>query len=250
MSDLTRIYTIHTTLQIAFARLRAIPLGPAPAGAGRLYFTEEAQLDEANQSACIRLHLDKFTLALGRWHVTGMFAHEHSRIIARYASFIVTIAAPFFVLPDPLQSAVVKVTREGAECTFTQAQRARRAVVARLPELRQWLSAHVWDDETLRGLVEMRCCVLAETPQVMRVTVRASAALAALVDEFDRSIRAQWGGAVQDELGARLIALLRNERMSYEAIARELFVSTSTVKRRAKELQAHGLVPERKRGRK
>jgi biotin operon repressor len=68
-----------------------------------------------------------------------------------------------------------------------------------------------------------------------------------VAQQLEQRVNALWPAR---EAEAELVALLRDLSKSYEEIAEELHCSVETVKRRAKELQAAGLVPQRKWGRK
>ena len=66
-----------------------------------------------------------------------------------------------------------------------------------------------------------------------------------VAQQLEQRVNALWPAREAEE---KLIALLRDLSKSYEEIAEELYCSVQTVKRKARELQAAGLVPQRKRG--
>jgi len=68
-----------------------------------------------------------------------------------------------------------------------------------------------------------------------------------VAQQLEQRVNVLWQAREAEE---KLIALLRDLSKSYEEIAEELSCSVETVKRRARGLQAAGLVPRRKWGRK
>jgi len=210
-----RFYRIPTSLSIAVARVaemmpRACVL---PNGAAILALERQAQ-DEA---CYLVLRPTEYLTTCGPWQV--------------------------HVTPDAMRwtfaGAQVTLTPDGETAFAGSDARARRAcccVKTRLPDLRL-PAPDFWS-----WRLDVRLVAVTPTETIAAWwTLR----MGDVAQQLEQRVNALWPTRKEE---AKLVALLRDQSKSYEEIAEELGCSVQTVQRRSKELQAAGLVPQRKRG--
>jgi DNA-binding CsgD family transcriptional regulator len=147
------------------------------------------------------------------------------------------------VTPDAMHwihaGAQVTLTPNG-ESVFAGSEarerRARCCVMARLPDLRL-PAPDFW-----AWRLDARLVAVTPTETIAAWwTLR----MGDVAQQLEQRVNVLWQAREAEE---ELVALLRDLSKSYEEIAEELYCSVQTVKRKARELQAAGLVPQRKRG--
>jgi len=147
------------------------------------------------------------------------------------------------VTPDAMHwihaGAQVTLTPDG-ESVFAGSEarerRARCCVMARLPDLRL-PAPDFW-----AWRLDARLVAVTPTETIAAWwTLR----MGDVAQQLEQRVNVLWQAREAEE---ELVALLRDLSKSYEEIAEELYCSVQTVKRKARELQAAGLVPQRKRG--
>ena len=135
--------------------------------------------------------------------------------------------------------AQVKLTPDGESVFAGSDARARRACCcmrARLPDLRL-PAPDFWG-----WRLDARLVAVTPTETIAAWwTLR----MGDVAQQLEQRVNVLWQAREAEE---ELVALLRDLSKSYEEIAEELYCSVQTVKRKARELQAAGLVPQRKRG--
>jgi hypothetical protein len=146
------------------------------------------------------------------------------------------------VTPDAMRwthAGVCVTLGEGMDVAWGDARQnpALGDVRALLPQLK--LPDHLWAWRLDARLV-------AVTP-TETIAVWWTLRMGDVAQQLEQRVNALWPAREAEE---KLIALLRDLSKSYEEIAEELSCSVETVKRRARGLQAAGLVPRRKWGRK
>jgi DNA-binding CsgD family transcriptional regulator len=214
---LEKYYRIPTSLSIAAARLAEMM--PAahklPTGIVRFGLDRQAQ-DEA---VYLTLRPVSYHTTCGAWQVRV----EPERMHWTHAGAQVTLT------PDGESVFAGSEARERRACC---------CVKARLPDL------HLPEPDFWGWRLDARLVAVTPTETIaFWWTLR----MGDVAQQLEQRVNALWPAR---EAEAELVALLRDQSKSYEEIARKLCYSVQTVKRKARELQAAGLVPQRKRGRK
>ena len=214
---LTRYYRIPTSLSIAVARVAEMMPRACVLPDGIATLTLERQ--DQDEACYLVLRPTEYLTTCGPWQVR--------------------------VTPDAMRwtfaGAQVTLTPDG-ETAFAgsdaRARRACRCVRARLPDLRL-PAPDFW-----AWRLDARLVAVTPTETIAAWwTLR----MGDVVQQLEQRVNVLWQAR---EAEAELVALLRDQSKSYEEIARKQNCSVQTVKRKARELQAAGLVPQRKRGRK
>jgi DNA-binding CsgD family transcriptional regulator len=166
---------------------------------------------------------------------------EACYLVLRPTEYLTTCGAwQVRVTPDAMRwthAGVCVTLGEGMDVAWGDARQnpALGDVRALLPQLK--LPDHLWAWRLDARLV-------AVTP-TETIAVWWTLRMGDVAQQLEQRVNALWPAREAEE---KLIALLRDLSKSYEEIAEELYCSVQTVKRKARELQAAGLVPQRKRG--
>jgi biotin operon repressor len=217
MNMLAKYYRIPTSLSIAAARLAEMMPAAHKLPTGVVSFALDRQVQD--EAVYMTLRPVSYLTTCGPWQV--------------------------HVTPDAMRwtfaGAQVTLTPDG-ETAFAgsdaRARRACRCVRARLPDLRL-PAPDFW-----AWRLDARLVAVTPTETIAAWwTLR----MGDVVQQLEQRVNVLWQAR---EAEAELVALLRDQSKSYEEIARKQNCSVQTVKRKARELQAAGLVPQRKRGRK
>jgi len=212
---LTKYYRIPTSLSIAVARVAEMMPRACVLPGGTAILTLERQ--DQDEACYLVLRPTEYLTTCGPWQVR--------------------------VTPDAMRwthaGAQVTLTPDG-ESVFAGSEarerRARCCVRARLPDLRL-PTPGCWS-----WRLDARLVAVTPTETIAAWwTLR----MGDVAQQLEQRVNALWPAR---EAEAELVALLRDQSKSYEEIAEELYCSVQTVKRKARELQAAGLVPQRKRG--
>ena len=214
---LTKYYRIPTSLSIAVARVAEMMPRVCVLPGGTAILTLERQ--DQDEACYLVLRPTEYLTTCGPWQVR--------------------------VTPDAMHwihaGAQVTLTPDG-ESVFAGSEarerRARCCVRARLPDLR------LPEPDFWAWRLDAR--LVAVTP-TETIAVWWTLRMGDIAQQLEQRVIALWSAREAEE---KLIALLRDLSKSYEEIAEELSCSVETVKRRARGLQAAGLVPRRKWGRK
>jgi DNA-binding CsgD family transcriptional regulator len=213
---LTKYYRIPTSLSIAVARVAEMMPRACVLPEGIATLTLERQ--DQDEARYLVLRPTEYLTTCGAWQVR--------------------------VTPDAMRwthaGAQVTLTPDG-ETAFAgsdaREKRALRVVRARLPQLK--LPDYFW-----AWRLDVRMVAVTPTETIAAWwTLR----MLDVAQQLEQRVKVLWQAR---EAEAELVALLRDLSKSYEEIAEELHCSVETVKRKARELQAAGLVPRRKWGRK
>jgi len=214
---LTKYYRIPTSLSIAVARVAEMMPAAHKLTNGIVRFALDRQAQD--EAVYMTLRPVSYFTTCGAWQV--------------------------HVTPDAMRwthaGAQVTLTPDGESVFAGSDARDRRAcccVRARLPDLRL-PAPDFWG-----WRLDARLVAVTPTETIAAWwTLR----MGDVAQQLEQRVNALWPAR---EAEAELVALLRDQSKSYEEIAEELSCSVETVKRRAKGLQAAGLVPQRKWGRK
>jgi len=214
---LTKDYRIPTSLSIAVARVAEMMPRACALPNGTAILTLERQ--DQDEACYLVLRPTEYLTTCGPWQVR--------------------------VTPDAMRwtfaGAQVTLTPDGESVFAGSDARARRAcccVKARLPDLRL-PAPDFWG-----WRLDARLVAVTPTETIAAWwTLR----MGDVAQQLEQRVKVLWPAR---EAEAELVTLLRDQSKSYEEIAEELGCSVETVKRRAKGLQAAGLVPQRKWGRK
>jgi DNA-binding transcriptional ArsR family regulator len=214
---LEKYYRIPTSLSIAAARLAEMMPAALKLPAGVVILT----LDRQAQDEAVHLTLRpvSYHTTCGAWQVRV----EPERMRWTHAGAQVTLT------PDGESVFAGSEARE---------RRARCCVMARLPDLRL-PTPDCWS-----WRLDARLVALSPTETIaFWWTLR----MGDVAQRLEQRVNVLWQAREAEE---ELVALLRDQSKSYGEIARKLCYSVQTVQRKSRELQAAGLVPQRKRGRK
>jgi len=212
---LTKYYRIPTSLSIAVARVAEMMPRACVLPEGIATLTLERQ--DQDEACYLVLRPTEYLTTCGPWQVR--------------------------VTPDAMRwihaGAQVTLTPNG-EFVFAGSEarerRARCCVMARLPDLRL-PAPDFW-----AWRLDARLVAVTPTETIAAWwTLR----MGDVAQQLEQRVNVLWQAREAEE---ELVALLRDLSKSYEEIAEELYCSVQTVKRKARELQAAGLVPQRKRG--
>ena len=209
---LTKYYRIPTSLSIAVARVAEMMPRVCVLPGGTAILTLERQ--DQDEACYLVLRPTEYLTTCGAWQVR--------------------------VTPDAMRwthAGVCVTLGEGMDVAWGDARQnpALGDVRALLPQLK--LPDHLWAWRLDARLV-------AVTP-TETIAVWWTLRMGDVAQQLEQRVNALWPAREAEE---KLIALLRDLSKSYEEIAEELYCSVQTVKRKARELQAAGLVPQRKRG--
>ena len=209
---LTKYYRIPTSLSIAVARVAEMMPRACVLPDGTAILTLERQ--DQDEACYLVLRPTEYLTTCGPWQVR--------------------------VTPDAMRwthAGVCVTLGEGMDVAWGDARQnpALGDVRALLPQLK--LPDHLWAWRLDARLV-------AVTP-TETIAVWWTLRMGDVAQQLEQRVNALWPAREAEE---KLIALLRDLSKSYEEIAEELYCSVQTVKRKARELQAAGLVPQRKRG--
>ena len=209
---LTKYYRIPTSLSIAVARVAEMMPRACVLPEGIATLTLERQ--DQDEACYLVLRPTEYLTTCGPWQVR--------------------------VTPDAMRwthAGVCVTLGEGMDVAWGDARQnpALGDVRALLPQLK--LPDHLWAWRLDARLV-------AVTP-TETIAVWWTLRMGDVAQQLEQRVNALWPAREAEE---KLIALLRDLSKSYEEIAEELYCSVQTVKRKARELQAAGLVPQRKRG--
>jgi len=209
---LEKYYRIPTSLSIAVARVAEMMPRACVLPEGIATLTLERQ--DQDEACYLVLRPTEYLTTCGPWQVR--------------------------VTPDAMRwthAGVCVTLGEGMDVAWGDARQnpALGDVRALLPQLK--LPDHLWAWRLDARLV-------AVTP-TETIAVWWTLRMGDVAQQLEQRVNALWPAREAEE---KLIALLRDLSKSYEEIAEELYCSVQTVKRKARELQAAGLVPQRKRG--
>ena len=209
---LTKYYRIPTSLSIAVARVAEMMPRACVLPDGTAILTLERQ--DQDEACYLVLRPTEYLTTCGPWQVR--------------------------VTPDAMRwthAGVCVTLGEGMDVAWGDARQnpALGDVRALLPQLK--LPDHLWAWRLDARLV-------AVTP-TETIAVWWTLRMGDVAQQLEQRVNALWPAREAEE---KLIALLRDLSKSYEEIAEELGCSVQTVKRKARELQAARLVPQRKRG--
>ena len=209
---MTKYYRIPTSLSIAVARVAEMMPRACVLPDGTAILTLERQ--DQDEACYLVLRPTEYLTTCGPWQVR--------------------------VTPDAMRwthAGVCVTLGEGMDVAWGDARQnpALGDVRALLPQLK--LPDHLWAWRLDARLV-------AVTP-TETIAVWWTLRMGDVAQQLEQRVNALWPAREAEE---KLIALLRDLSKSYEEIAEELYCSVQTVKRKARELQAAGLVPQRKRG--
>jgi len=212
---LTKYYRIPTSLSIAVARVAEMMPRACVLPGGTAILTLERQ--DQDEACYLVLRPTEYLTTCGPWQV--------------------------HITPDAMRwthaGAQVKLTPDGESVFAGSDARARRACCcmrARLPDLRL-PAPDFWG-----WRLDARLVAVTPTETIAAWwTLR----MGDVAQQLEQRVNVLWPAR---EAEAKLIALLGDLSKSYEEIAEELGCSVQTVKRKARELQAARLVPQRKRG--
>jgi len=214
---LAKYYRIPTSLSIAAARLAEMMPAAHKLPTGIVRFTLDRQAQD--EAVYLTLRPVSYLTTCGAWQVRV----ELERMQWTHAGAQVTLT------PDGETVFAGSDARE---------RRARCCVKARLPDLRL-PAPDFWG-----WRLDARLMAVTPTETIaFWWTLR----MGDIAQQLEQRVNVLWKAREAEE---ELVALLRDQSKSYGEIARKLCYSEQTVKRKAKELQAAGLVPPRKRGRK
>ena len=212
---LTKYYRIPTSLSIAVARVAEMMPRVCVLPGGTAILTLERQ--DQDEACYLVLRPTEYLTTCGAWQVRV----EPERMQWTHAGAQVTLT------PDGESVFAGSEARE---------RRARCCVMARLPDLRL-PDPHFW-----AWRLDARLVAVTPTETIAAWwTLR----MGDVAQQLEQRVNVLWQAREAEE---ELVALLRDLSKSYEEIAEELYCSVQTVKRKARELQAAGLVPQRKRG--
>jgi len=209
---LTKYYRIPTSLSIAVARVAEMMPRACVLPEGIATLTLERQ--DQDEACYLVLRPTEYLTTCGPWQVR--------------------------VTPDAMRwthAGVCVTLGEGMDVAWGDARQnpALGDVRALLPQLK--LPDHFW-----AWRLDARLVAVTPTETIAAWwTLR----MGDVAQQLEQRVNALWPAR---EAEAELVALLRDQSKSYEEIAEELYCSVQTVKRKARELQAAGLVPQRKRG--
>ena len=209
---LTKCYRIPTSLSIAVARVAEMMPRACVLPGGTAILTLERQ--DQDEACYLVLRPTEYLTTCGAWQVR--------------------------VTPDAMRwthAGVCVTLGEGMDVAWGDARQnpALGDVRALLPQLK--LPDHLW---TWRLDAQLVAVTPTET-----IAAWWTLRMGDIAQQLEQRVNALWPAR---EAEAELVALLRDQSKSYEEIAEELYCSVQTVKRKARELQAAGLVPQRKRG--
>jgi len=209
---LTKCYRIPTSLSIAVGRVAEMMPRACVLPGGTAILTLERQ--DQDEACYLVLRPTEYLTTCGAWQVR--------------------------VTPDAMRwthAGVCVTLGEGMDVAWGDARQnpALGDVRALLPQLK--LPDHLW-----AWRLDARLVAVTPTETIAAWwTLR----MGDIAQQLEQRVNALWPAR---EAEAELVALLRDQSKSYEEIAEELYCSVQTVKRKARELQAAGLVPQRKRG--
>ena len=214
---LTKYYRIPTSLSIAVARVAEMMPRVCVLPGGTAILTLERQ--DQDEACYLVLRPTEYLTTCGAWQVRV----EPERMRWTHAGAQVTLT------PDGESVFAGSEARE---------RRARCCVMARLPDLRL-PTPDCWS-----WRLDARLVALSPTETIaFWWTLR----MGDVAQQLEQRVNVLWQAREAEE---ELVALLRDQSKSYGEIARKLCYSVQTVQRKSRELQAAGLVPQRKRGRK
>jgi hypothetical protein len=212
---LTKYYRIPTSLSIAVARVAEMMPAAHKLTNGIVRFALDRQAQD--EAVYLTLRPVSYHTRCGAWQVH------------------ITLDAMHWIHAG----AQVKLTPDGESVFAGSDARARRACCcmrARLPDLRL-PAPDFWG-----WRLDARLVAVTPTETIAAWwTLR----MGDVAQQLEQRVNVLWPAR---EAEAKLIALLGDLSKSYEEIAEELGCSVQTVKRKARELQAARLVPQRKRG--